>query len=222
MTGYSLIYLSISILFLIIISYWKGGLKASTIFSAFCFGILIAPVAGGVSILFKNTFIPNEQNISDFHLNHFFLYFLIIGPIEELSKFLAAFITILKKKDFVSSSDGLIIGISSALGFACIENILYLFSFGLNPTLPRLILGNLGHAAYSIFWGYSMGVVFNENASFSLLIISLIMASVLHGMYNFLLSFSFLGAITAIFFSFILYFLMFLFLGTEKARNKLK
>lgn len=220
MIYYSLIYFFCSVVWIFIFRIINKKLRILTVFITFGAGSVAAVIAGYTSYFLKSTLLSGPQNDQLFILSNFFLYFFIVGPVEEISKFLAVLFTSLYRKEFTTSSDGIILAISASLGFAAIENVLYLWTFGLEFTIPRLILSNLGHAAYSVFWGYSLAVVLNEGAPNHLLIIGLLIASILHGAYNYFLTLSLLGAIIALLFSLILFVFMFKFLRIETKRNK--
>ena len=182
-------------------------MKRNTILKAFFLGSIFAPIAGLVTHVLDLSFlIEKKVNIG---ITEFFLQFFLVGPLEEFSKFFACFLAAHKRQDFSNSYDGMLLAISAAIGFAGIENVLYLYAFGLEPTLPRLILSNLGHATYSMFWGYSLGVVMHENAPFSILGASLLLSSLLHGAYNYFLNFSLIGTfISSLIFLSLVFFLI--------------
>lgn len=214
---YAAVYFAVSVLWVFLFSRMGGGVTPGTLWRTFLFGLMSGPVAGVLSHSIQRATLPAAS--SGDHLNEFFLYFLVVGPVEEGLKFLAVVLAALRRTDFRSSVDGILLGIAAALGFAGGENVLYLFAFGLSDTLPRLILGNLGHAAYSVFWGYALGVVMHENAPFSLILTGLAIASLAHGAYNFLLTRSFLGAMIAFALSAALFWFLFVFFRSEANRR---
>ena len=213
---FALLYFIISLLWLFVFSFGRLALKNNTILKAFLLGMLFAPLAGMITYLTDISFLIEKKEYPD--LSEFFQQFFLVAPLEELSKFFACFLSAHNKKDFSNSYDGMLLAISASLGFAGVENIAYLYAFGFELTLPRLILGNLGHAAYSIFWGYSLGVVMHEGAPFSTLGVGLLLASLLHGAYNFFLNFSLLGASVSLLISLGLIFFLIRFLRSEKKR----
>lgn len=196
------------------------ALRYSTLLIAFGAGLLSGPVAGAATELLLRAGGVTLGGAASGGTLSFILYFLVVGPVEELVKFLAALPVTLRRRDFVNSSGGMLLAVSVALGFAGGENILYLMAFGPDLTLPRLILGNLGHAGFSVFWGYAYGVILHEEAPGTLLPAGLVLAALLHGMYDYLLTFSMGGAILALSFSMVLYLFLFAFLRAERARNQ--
>ena len=213
---FALLYLIISLAWLFIFSSKSLSLKRNTILKAFFAGLVFAPIAGAITHLLDLTFLFEKKVGAG--ISEFFLQFFLVGPVEEFSKFFACFIAAHKKQDFSNSYDGILLAISAAIGFAGVENVLYLYAFGLELTLPRLVLGNLGHATYSMFWGYSLGVVMHEGAPFSTLRVGLLLASLLHGAYNYFLNFSLVGAFISLLISLGLIFFLIQFLRSEKKR----
>ncbi|MCR9143055.1 MAG: PrsW family intramembrane metalloprotease [bacterium] len=231
MTLYVLFFACVSAGWLLFFGRQSDHLRPATLWLVFGAGLLSGPVAGATSALVESlTIAPNAYSGARaagnyaapaiFDLQAFLLYFLIVGPVEEIAKFLAVFFAGLRRSDFRTSNDGIVLGIAAALGFACGENILYLLAFGPGQTLPRLILGNLGHAAFAVFWGYALGAVLHENANAALIVAGLLIASLFHGAYNYLLGYSMPGALLAFALSGALYSFMFRFLRGERNRNR--
>ena len=55
--------------------------------------------------------------------------FLVIGPCEEISKFLAVRLFVYRNKEFNEPLDGIIYAAAAALGFASLENVLYVIDW---------------------------------------------------------------------------------------------
>lgn len=76
---------------------------------------------------------------------------------EELAKFCVLYFYCMRKDAFDEPMDGLVYGLTASLGFACLENILYLITAGAGwPTLA-LIRGLLtvpGHGMDGIIMGF--------------------------------------------------------------------
>ena len=217
MIFYCVVYFVVSLCWLFFFSARRVALKNSTIFKVFLWGLISAPIAGSVTHLLENSFVLKTD--VHFSISEFFLQFFLVGPIEELSKFFAVFVVAHKKNDFSNAYDGILLAISAALGFASIENVLYLFAFGVETTIPRLLLGNIGHVTYSMFWGYALGVVMHEGAFFSTLGFGLLIASILHGTYNYFLNFSIFGAMISLILTIGLFVSLLYFLKTERKFN---
>lgn len=81
-------------------------------------------------------------------------YFLVVGFSEEFSKRLLANISVWNSREFNYHFDAIIYYATSALGFAALENIMYMTQFGAEIAISRLIPV---HVVCGIFMGYFMG-----------------------------------------------------------------
>ncbi len=117
----------------------------------------------------------------------FILSFLVVGLGEELFKSLAVYFSIRKSKYFSEPMDGIIYSIATAIGFSVVENILYISAFGLIVAPLRGTIATLAHIAFSGFFGYYLGRYWFLTRSKIDLLWGLILASLLHGLYDFLL-----------------------------------
>ena len=114
--------------------------------------------------------------------------------IEEYSKYLAVRIGVYKNSELDEPVDILLYMIISALGFASLENILVLFGLGLpfdiSDTVALTILRFLGatflHALCSGTIGFFLALsLFEAKNKFKLVFSGLIIATFLHGLFNF-------------------------------------
>lgn len=84
---------------------------------------------------------------------------LVIAPVEEFCKFLAVYVYAWRHQEFDEPLDGVIYSAAAALGFAAVENIIYLAQSGPSLLLLRGPLSNPGHALFSALWGLSLSRV---------------------------------------------------------------
>ncbi|TWT01074.1 glutamic-type intramembrane protease PrsW [Planomicrobium sp. CPCC 101079] len=77
--------------------------------------------------------------------------------IEEFFKWLVLLIAIYRHIDFEDPYDGILYGASVSLGFATVENILYLVEFGLETAFIRAFLPVSSHALFGVVMGYYFG-----------------------------------------------------------------
>lgn len=117
--------------------------------------------------------------------------FLIIGPCEEISKFLAVRLFIYRNREFDEPLDGIIYASAAALGFASLENVFYVvdWTHGLGIRWGMLgvrsFLALPGHVIFAATWGYALGrKKFNPQYQ---VWPRLLAAAGLHGLYDFLL-----------------------------------
>ena len=221
---YTVIYISITLAWLLLfgrgyhkIQHGKNkgqSIRAPvlTLIPPFLARLLAGPLAGFISYSLESTFASSSG------LANFWRQFLIVGPVEEITKLFAFLATCLRRKDLQNTSDGVRMAITVALGFAGGENLLYMHVYGVENTLPRLFLGHAGHAGYSIFWGYAIAAVLVEGASFGLIPALLVLAAMLHGAYNFFLDFSIPGVTFSVLLTIALFIAMRKLLHSEDKR----
>lgn len=115
--------------------------------------------------------------------------FLQAGLIEEFAKWIILFYGVYKHAEFNEPFDGIVYGASVSLGFATVENILYLFVYGVDFAFMRAFLPVSGHALFGVVMGYYVGKgkFAHERKRKLWIIISLIFPVFLHGTFDYLL-----------------------------------
>ncbi|MCX6722866.1 MAG: PrsW family intramembrane metalloprotease [Candidatus Staskawiczbacteria bacterium] len=164
------------------------------ILKIFLWGILITIPVFFVQIGLK--FLLDKTNISS--LNYELIYwFLIIALSEEFFKYLVIRLKVINSPNLDEPLDIMLYMVIAALGFAALENILYLFtpdqmSFYqiINRTLVidfiRFIGATFLHTLCSAVVGYSLAISFcEEKRKYTYVVAGLFVAMVLHGLYNF-------------------------------------
>ncbi|HHV62032.1 MAG TPA: PrsW family intramembrane metalloprotease [Firmicutes bacterium] len=113
---------------------------------------------------------------------------LVVGLVEESLKLLATWISVYDSPDFNEVMDGIIYSVSSGLGFAALENLLYAGAFGVAVGLVRAVITCLAHASFSGIAGYYLGRArFDHDRAQYFVIKGLTLAVVFHGVYDFLI-----------------------------------
>lgn len=130
-------------------------------------------------------------------------FFLIVGPGEETVKLLAVRLYAYNDRRFDSVLDGAVYGAIAGLGFAFIENLLYIiqnlqssgmlsdlslgvsaFAAGGEIAAIRALAGP-GHVVYSAFAGYYLGLAkFNSENRGPIILKGLLIAAAIHATYN--------------------------------------
>ena len=136
-----------------------------------------------------------EKIIRDAVASNLILIAIYAPIIEELFKFLAAYFSVLKRKEDDEPIDPIIYLISSALGFAALENALFLMSpLSENNIITSVTTGNLRficatllHVVASSIIGIFIGFSFYKRKIFKffMIIIGLATAMILHSFFNF-------------------------------------
>ena len=81
------------------------------------------------------------------------LCFLVIGIVEELGKYLVTVCTTWKSREFQQSYDGVIYMVCASLGFAILENILYVASGGIGTGILRAFTAIPLHCTVGVIMG---------------------------------------------------------------------
>jgi len=127
-------------------------------------------------------------------------FYLIVGPVEETVKLLAVRLYAYTDDRFDAVIDGAVYGAVAGLGFATIENAIYisravgevagvplglgLIGLGDDITAVRALAGP-GHVVYSSFAGYYLGLAkFNPGNRGPIVVKGLIVAALIHATYN--------------------------------------
>jgi len=146
-------------------------------------------------------------------------FFLVVGPVEELVKFLAVYIYGYRQKEFDEPVDGIVYSATAALGFAAAENCLYLLQSGNWVIALRGPLSNPGHALFSAFWGLAMSrakaMPNIPGQRMKALFQGLLLAAFLHGLFDTVLTLSPVFGIFVFLPIFALMFGMFFYVKTE-------
>jgi protease PrsW len=123
--------------------------------------------------------------------SHMLVLLFIVGPVEELVKLLAVYLYAYRKPQFDEPLDGVIFSATAALGFAAVENVVYLTEHDPMLVLLRGPLSNPGHALFSAIWGLSLSRAKAApnlvRVRFSIIAWGLLGASLLHSLFDILL-----------------------------------
>lgn len=118
----------------------------------------------------------------------FFSAFVEAGIPEELSKFLIFMVLIWRDKNFDEWFDGIVYACFIGLGFACLENIDYVFSYGFHTGVVRALLSVPGHFLFGVVLGYFLSLAKFQPEKRTIHIISGLGAAMLaHGLFDWLL-----------------------------------
>ena len=161
------------------------------IITTFILGMVIGYPAGYLNYYIEQIF-SNGNIINDALVGGAFAGALV----EEILKFLILYFYIFKHKEFNEPMDAIVYGIVVSLGFALNENYDYVYNFAeqfkatsWEIALARSYSAIPMHAACGVIMGFYFGQNYfiEQGRSFSL---ALIVPIIIHGSYNFLLSFN--------------------------------
>ncbi|HCO66428.1 MAG TPA: PrsW family intramembrane metalloprotease [Dysgonomonas sp.] len=108
---------------------------------------------------------------------------------EEVAKFIILYKIVWDRDEFDQHYDGIIYAVFVSMGFALVENILYVASYGYGTAITRGIFAVPGHGICGIAMGYFFSLArFDKGDKHRrYLAYSLLSAIVLHGVYDFIL-----------------------------------
>lgn len=167
----------------------------SLLAQTFLMGIIISPVAILLQLSF-NQLASIVSGIDPATIQNTSYFFIWAAVVEEVIKFYAIRMLIMRSSEFDEPVDAMIYMITAGLGFAAMENILVMFRVfpdGTQTTLATWALRFTGatllHALSSGLLGYflAMSWFFQEHKK-KLILIGLIIATVFHFTFNTLLS----------------------------------
>jgi protease PrsW len=183
-------------LLLLLISFLYGGL--STILTLF----LSYPV---------NIFLLTKE---DDVISQFVNAFLKVAFIEELSKFLFVRVILYRNRNFNEPFDGIVYALMVSMGFATLENVLYVYEYGFMTGITRMFTAVPAHAVFGIMMGYYLGhAKFTASRTLFYTLMALLTPTVFHGAYDYFLFIGeikgvytgiWLGSITALIIGFVL------------------
>ena len=126
----------------------------------------------------------------------FLVSFGIIAVIEEISKYIVIIIMCFKNKYFKNAYDAIMYAVCISLGFAFVENIMYINNFGVSVAVSRAIFSIPAHASFGIIMGYYLGISKlckdNNDSSYSAFTryCAFFIPFIFHGFYDYLLNFN--------------------------------
>ena len=129
-------------------------------------------------------------------VDQFIKAFFVVALIEEFSKYVIVRYYSQPKKGFNEPFDGIVYAVMVSMGFAAVENILYVFKGGFDVALIRAITAIPAHATFGVIMGYFMGLAKFSNQKRKWNLIGLSLAILAHGTYDFFLFINFIPGIS--------------------------
>jgi len=122
--------------------------------------------------------------------------FFKVALIEEFSKFIFIRFILYHNKNFNEPFDGIVYAIMVGMGFATLENILYVFQYGVATGIVRMFTAVPAHATFAVLMGYFLGKAkFTHRKEIWYSILALGVATLFHGAYDYFLFISFVPGI---------------------------
>jgi protease PrsW len=173
---------------------------------SFFYGTLSTIVTLSISYPINFFLLTKDNDVLDQFYNAFFK----VALIEELSKFIFVRFILYYNKNFNEPFDGIVYAVMVSMGFACIENILYVFQQGYVTGILRIFTAVPAHATFAVIMGYFLGrAKFTKSNQLAFSIIALATATIFHGLYDYFWFISYIpglwmGGIVSLFTGFML------------------
>ncbi|MDX2068999.1 MAG: PrsW family glutamic-type intramembrane protease [Haliscomenobacter sp.] len=145
-----------------------------------------------LTLIITGPIAPIAESIGSPFWKAFYDAFCLAAIPEEFSKLLILYWVIWRNKHFDQYYDGILYAIFVSLGFALVENILYVLDGGMGVAIARAILAVPGHGFFAVLMGYYFALAkFHRGGQKNrLLLASLGMPILFHGLYDFALMYS--------------------------------
>jgi RsiW-degrading membrane proteinase PrsW (M82 family) len=164
----------------------KAPEPSGMLLRAFAGGLLTPLLSIPLSLFFQQLGL-NDEGDSVRTLGYAFI---TVATSEELAKFAVLWI-ISRSPWFDEPFDGIVYGVIVALGFATLENFLYVFSEeggSVSIALKRMFTAVPAHAAFGAMMGYFLGLARHLHARNPLVtMLGILLAIFFHGSYDFFL-----------------------------------
>lgn len=158
------------------------------LFKAFIFGALTV-----IPILFIETWLGDYWDAKYNYIDNkiqtaAFNAFAVAAFTEEFFKYLVFILIVWKNRNFNEKFDGIIYAVYISLGFAAIENIMYVIGNGMGTGILRAFTAVPAHTMFAITMGFLLAKAkFNKKRRAIYLFFSLAAPIMLHGFYDFII-----------------------------------
>lgn len=151
--------------------------------------VLITILLG--SLVSKVLPLPDDRSV----FQVFIKAFIVVALVEEFSKYVIVRYVSQRSNAFNEPFDGIVYAVMVSMGFATLENILYVFQYGVNTGITRAFTAVPAHATFAILMGYFMGKAKFSNNRILLNLTGLFVATLFHGAYDFFLFINYIPGI---------------------------
>lgn len=158
----------------------------SLLLTGVMFGIIIT-----VPIVNTENFITGFMPDGGLLMEAFYTSFLVASLVEEAFKYIVLYFLTWRNKNFNEKFDGIVYAVFISLGFAGVENILYVINpelGGVKTAIARAIFSVPGHALFGVSMGFYFALSkFEPHNRNKHMISAYIVPFLLHGIYDFIL-----------------------------------
>ncbi len=114
--------------------------------------------------------------------------FVVAATSEEFFKMVFLMLLVWKSTDFNEKFDGIVYAVFVSMGFAAVENVMYVFDYGVQTGMVRALTAVPGHFMFGVTMGFYVGLArFYPTQRKRFLGAALLYSVLLHGLYDFIL-----------------------------------
>ncbi|MDE0562780.1 MULTISPECIES: glutamic-type intramembrane protease PrsW [unclassified Exiguobacterium] len=151
-------------------------------------GYVIRSFVAGAVLVFPIMFIQYAFVEEGVLTGPFWQAYVTTALLEEFFKWFMIYYTIYIHKVFDDYYDGILYAVACSLGFATLENFLYLWVYdSLEIAIWRAILPVSGHALFAVVMGYCLGRAKHSARERVWLFMAIFSATVIHGTFDLIL-----------------------------------
>ncbi|HHY73142.1 MAG TPA: intramembrane metalloprotease PrsW [Bacillus bacterium] len=158
-------------------------------FEAEPIGMVVRTMIYGALLVFPIMFIQYAFSSEGVFQSDWSNAYILSGLLEEFFKWFILYFTIFEHTEFNERYDGIVYGVAVSLGFATVENILYLIANGVEFAFSRALLPVSSHALFGVIMGFYLGKAkFASGEKKKVwLAFSVFLPIFLHGTYDFII-----------------------------------
>lgn len=158
--------------------------------------LVLGAVCAGLALVLE---IAVDGPIASIFNSNYALYLIVdnfigVALMEEISKMLVIMLVVWRHSQFNCRFDGIVYGAAASLGFAALENVKYTLAYGFGTGMVRAFTAIPGHFIFGVFMGAMIGIAKcakydgNQGKKNLFLFLAILIPTLLHGYYDYLLS----------------------------------
>ncbi|HYG02719.1 MAG TPA: PrsW family glutamic-type intramembrane protease [Chryseosolibacter sp.] len=150
--------------------------------TSFFYGVLSTLLTLSISWPLTAIIVFQPDDLVDQFIDAFFM----VALVEEMSKFIFVRLILFPNKNFNEPFDGIVYAVMVSMGFATLENIMYVFQYGFETGILRMFTAVPAHATFGVMMGYYLGKAkFVHSQTFYYGMLGLMAATFFHGAYDY-------------------------------------
>jgi RsiW-degrading membrane proteinase PrsW (M82 family) len=158
---------------------------------AYMYGVLSVGITYVASKLLNRFITVDERDLTEQAIHAF----LIVALVEEGSKFAFVRGILYRNVNFNEPFDGIVYSVMVGMGFATLENIIYVLNDGLSVGVMRMFTAVPAHACFAVLMGFYLGKAKFDHKNGNYGFYALGVATLFHGAYDYCLFVSWMPGI---------------------------